>query len=279
MMAIYHRTFTIPPFLSTTSTGQLVNQMSADATRYLNVMPALIMMLSAPAFITISVSFLFYVLGPSILVGLAIMILYVPVVRKCGLVQKRCQEQKMKLGDERVRITGEVISGIRVLKFYAWEGPSRDMISDARSLETSKLLSFWLWQAISMVLALICPTLVLVATFATYYFAHGKMPPISDTFLALSMFKLIQLPFKAFSEGVSATSQALVSFRRLEGFISTEKVRLDEERRLERSDSKGIIPPSDITNNFPLVAAQASRKKPKSSSQRGLLHSPHAALW
>ena len=41
----------------------------------------------------------------------------------------------MKLGDERVRITGEVVSGIRVLKFYAWEGPSRDVINEARSKE------------------------------------------------------------------------------------------------------------------------------------------------
>jgi ABC-type multidrug transport system fused ATPase/permease subunit len=263
-MAIYHRTFTIPPYLSTTSTGQLVNQISADATRYLNVMPSLIMMLTAPAFIVISVSVLLYVLGPSILVGLAIMVLYIPVVRKCGLIQKRYQEQKMKLADERVRITGEVVSGIRVLKvrietpdddnrdppynllpltaslissqFYAWEGPSRDVIKKARASEASKLLSFWLWQAASMVLALICPTLALVATFATYYLTKDKMPPISDTFLALSMFKLIQLPFKAFSEGVSATSQALVSFRRLEAFLSQEQLEPLGRKQQEEGD-------------------------------------------
>lgn len=202
-----------------------MNQMSADATRYLNVMPSLVMMLTAPVFIVTSVSVLLYVLGPSILVGLTIMVLYIPVVRKCGLIQKVYQEQKMKLADERVRITGEVVSGIRVLKFYAWEGPSRDVIKNARASEASKLLSFWLWQASSMVLALICPTLALVATFATYYLTKSRMPSISDTFLALSMFKLIQLPFKAFSEGVSATSQALVSFRRLESFLSTEQLK------------------------------------------------------
>ena len=87
-----------------------------------------------------------------------------------------------------------------------------------------------------MVLALICPTLALVATFATYYLTKDKMPPISDTFLALSMFKLIQLPFKAFSEGVSATSQALVSFRRLEAFLSQEQLEPLGRKQQEEGD-------------------------------------------
>jgi len=34
-----------------------------------------------------------------------------------------------------------------------------------------------------------------------------------------------------------------------------EQVRLDEERRLEESDSKIITPPSYTTNNLPLVAS------------------------
>ena len=175
--------------------------MSTDATRYLNVMPAFIMMLAAPVFILFALAILFIVIGPSVFVGLVIMVLYVPLIRKCGLIQKKQQFERMRLGDDRVRVTNEVITGIRVLKFYAWEAKSKDMVNEARRKEAEKLLSFWYWQAASTTLALVCPVLALVATFATYYWSNRSLPPISDTFMALSMFKLIQLPFKAFSEG------------------------------------------------------------------------------
>lgn len=110
-----------------------------------------------------------------------------------------------------------------------------------------------------MVLALICPTLALVATFATYYLTRGEMPPISDTFLALSMFKLIQLPFKAFSEGVSATSQALVSFRRLEGFLSTEQLKPLGRRRSEDDDDPLLV---DISGDWSWGEKEAHVKIP-----------------
>ncbi|GMI10781.1 hypothetical protein TrVE_jg12891 [Triparma verrucosa] len=240
ILALYNRTFTVPPYTSQSDVGKLVNQMSTDATRYLNVMPAFIMMLAAPVFILFALAILFIVIGPSVFVGLVIMVLYVPLIRKCGLIQKKQQFERMRLGDDRVRVTNEVITGIRVLKFYAWEAKSKDMVNEARRKEAEKLLSFWYWQAASTTLALVCPVLALVATFATYYWSNGSLPPISDTFMALSMFKLIQLPFKAFSEGVSATSQAIVAFRRLQSFLSQEEL-VVRGRGKESIDETGYI--------------------------------------
>jgi hypothetical protein len=67
---------------------------------------------------------------------------------------------------------------------------------------------------------------------------HKELPPLGDTFMALSMFKIIQLPFKAMSEGISATTQSLVGFTRLEEFLNQPRV---PRREVTAADSDVMV--------------------------------------
>jgi len=78
----------------------------------------------------------------------------------------------------------------------------------------------------------------------------------------------------AMAKGLNTLNETFqFGFNRIE-----EKVRLDKERRLERSDSKSIIPPPYITNNLPLVASllTAAHSSPPLAPHRRSLLAPLA---
>lgn len=59
--------------------GEIVNLMSVDAQKFMDLMTYLNMVWSAPFQITVSMVMLWQVLGPSVLAGLTVMILLIPL--------------------------------------------------------------------------------------------------------------------------------------------------------------------------------------------------------
>ena len=71
--------------------GEIVNLMSVDAQRLQDVTGYLWMMWSAPLQIVIAVYLLWGILGPSVLAGLAVMILLIPVNGVMATLQRKLQ--------------------------------------------------------------------------------------------------------------------------------------------------------------------------------------------
>lgn len=59
--------------------GEIVNLMSVDAQKFMDIMTYLNMLWSGPFQITVSLIMLWQILGPSVLVGIVIMILLIPL--------------------------------------------------------------------------------------------------------------------------------------------------------------------------------------------------------
>lgn len=81
-----------------------------DLTAYIN------MIWSAPLQIALALYFLWGILGPSVLAGLAVMIILIPVNGVIANKIKTLQIRQMKNKDERVKLMNEVLSGIKVFK-------------------------------------------------------------------------------------------------------------------------------------------------------------------
>lgn len=74
-------------------------------------------------------------IGVSAFFGVAVMLLFVPLQAYLG---KRTSVLRLKtalLTDERVRMMNEILSGIQVIKMYAWENPFCKMIQQVRANE------------------------------------------------------------------------------------------------------------------------------------------------
>ena len=63
----------------TSTVGEIVNLMSVDAQMFMDLMPYLHMIWSAPFQIVLALIFLWFSMGPSIFAGFAVMVLMVPL--------------------------------------------------------------------------------------------------------------------------------------------------------------------------------------------------------
>nr|XP_012546135.1 multidrug resistance-associated protein 1 isoform X4 [Bombyx mori] len=134
--AIYRKSLRLSNSARKESTvGEIVNLMSVDAQRFVELTAYLNMIWSAPLQIALALYFLWAILGPSVLAGLAVMIILIPVNGLIANRVKTLQIKQMKYKDERVKLMNEVLNGIKVLKMYAWEPSFEDQILQIRNKE------------------------------------------------------------------------------------------------------------------------------------------------
>lgn len=98
----------------TSTVGEIVNLMSVDAQRFNDMMTYINMLWSGPVQITISIYFLWMTLGPSILAGVAVMIIMIPINAVITNKLKQLQVKQMSLKDKRIKMMNEILNGIKV---------------------------------------------------------------------------------------------------------------------------------------------------------------------
>lgn len=119
--------------------GEIVNLMAVDAQRFMDLVTYLNMIWSAPLQISLAIYFLWQILGPSVLSGLAVMIVLIPVNGVIANKAKNLQIKQMKNKDERVKMMNEILNGMKVLKLYAWEPSFEQQVLKIRDKEVHVL--------------------------------------------------------------------------------------------------------------------------------------------
>ena len=80
----------------------------------------------------VAMLFLFGLLGTSMLAGVAILLIIVPVNTKMGRKLGAIQEKMLEHNDNRIKVMNEVLHGVRVIKFFGWEESFSKIISLVR---------------------------------------------------------------------------------------------------------------------------------------------------
>ena len=95
--AIYRKSLTVTAMAKKGSTsGEIVNLMSVDAQKITDMLPYLNMLWSSPLQITVAIYMLYQILGPSIIAGLVVMIVMIPINGVSAAVTRKLQVKMMK---------------------------------------------------------------------------------------------------------------------------------------------------------------------------------------
>lgn len=94
---------------------------------------------SAPLQITLALYFLWTLLGPAALAGLAVMVILIPINSIIANKLDTVQASQMDHKDERVKLMSEILNGIKVLKLYAWEPSFGNQVMKTREKEIALL--------------------------------------------------------------------------------------------------------------------------------------------
>ncbi|XP_017108722.1 multidrug resistance-associated protein 1 isoform X4 [Drosophila bipectinata] len=224
--AIYRKALRISNSTKKESTvGEIVNLMAVDAQRFMELTTYLNMIWSAPLQIGLALFFLWQQLGPSVLAGLAVMIILIPVNGVIASRIKTYQIRQMKYKDERVKLMNEVLSGIKVLKLYAWEPSFEKQVLDIRDKEIATLRSTAYLNASTSFLWSCAPFLVSLVTFATYVLIdENNVLDATKTFVSLSLFNILRFPLTMLPMLITNLVQTQVSVNRINKFLNSEEL-------------------------------------------------------
>ncbi|XP_076819730.1 multidrug resistance-associated protein 1-like isoform X2 [Clavelina lepadiformis] len=224
--AVYRKALLLSSAARKDSTaGEIVNLMSVDAQRLMDLMPYLNTVWSAPFQIILALYFLWQIMGPSTLAGLGVMVLLIPLNGLIASKLFKLESEQMELKDERIKVMNEILNGIKVLKMYAWELSFRDKVSAIRSQELKKMLqAAYLNVAVSFTW-MCTPFLVSLTTFAVYVLSDtSHVLNAQKAFVSISLFNILQFPLIMLPMLLSFMVQAKVSLKRLQRFLNNDEL-------------------------------------------------------
>ncbi|XP_007257301.3 ATP-binding cassette sub-family C member 3 isoform X3 [Astyanax mexicanus] len=224
--AIYRKSLVITNEAKRSSTvGEVVNLMSVDAQRFMDLTTFLNMLWSAPLQIILALFFLWQTLGPSVLAGVAVMVLLIPFNAVIAMKTRAYQVEQMQYKDARIKLMNEILNGIKVLKLYAWEVSFKEKVLQIRQKELNVLRKTAYLSALSTMAWTSAPFLVALTTFAVYVSVDKNNVLDADkAFVSLSLFNILRFPLNMLPQVISSLVQASVSLKRIQAFLSHDEL-------------------------------------------------------
>ncbi|NXK09570.1 MRP1 protein, partial [Herpetotheres cachinnans] len=205
------------------TTGEIVNLMSADAQQLMELTVNINLLWSAPFQIIMAVVFLWKELGPSVLAGVALLLLVIPINAHIAAKVKTLKKSQMRYSDQRVKLLSEILHGIKILKLYAWEPAYQRKLMSIREHEVDVLKSSGYLTTYSMLTLTCIPFMVSLATFGVFFHLDKEnVLTATKVFTSISLFNILRLPLFDLPSVISAVAQTKVSLSRLEDFLCAE---------------------------------------------------------
>jgi len=149
--------------------------------------------LYAPAQVAIGLALVYQELGPSTFFSIAFLFATLPVIGLCGAGFGYFIKKKLGVGDERIKLTKEIISGIRIIKYFSWEIPFSQKIKAIRTKEIKYIICiFACWVGLSAIMEAV-PVIQPVIIFYAYS-VLGNNLTYAKAFTSLSLFYILTGP-------------------------------------------------------------------------------------
>ncbi|KAG0076583.1 Multidrug resistance-associated protein 1 [Podila epicladia] len=216
---IYRKALRLSPGSRQESTaGEIINHMSVDADVWTEV---------------------YQLLGWSFVAGVAALLALTPFQVWRARVHGKMQKEKLHIMDERIRLTSEVISSIKIAKMYCWEPAFLARILAVRQRELRNMrevgiiFSIMSIIFISSTLVISLFTLTVFALWGGPDFTPGKLTP-QIVFVSMTLFGMLRVPIASLSETTTKTIETLVGTNRIQAFLMREEV---DETQVNRSQN------------------------------------------
>jgi ABC-type multidrug transport system fused ATPase/permease subunit len=192
--AIYRRSLRLTSRArSTLTNGKLVNHISTDVSRIDFCCGFFHMSWSSPIQMIVCLIILLVQLGPSALAGFAFFVLITPVQTRVMKSLFAIRKKSMVWTDKRAKLLQELLGGMKIIKFFAWEVPFLNRIGEFRKKEIHYVRALLLIRAANNAVAVSLPVLASVLSFVTYSLSGHQLEP-AVIFTSLTLFNLLRMP-------------------------------------------------------------------------------------
>ncbi|EKG15806.1 Putative ABC transporter protein [Macrophomina phaseolina MS6] len=222
------------------SSGAIINLMAVDSFKVAEISAYLhFLWANTPVQVAVSVVLLYRILGLSSVAGIGMMIFLLPVNM---LISKRfaaIQKQILAATDARIHTTNEILTNIRIIKYFAWEQRFMAQVDEKRAAELSNLRRRYQWWAAAATVWSGAPIVITFLSFFFYTIIEKKDLVPSVAFTALSLFQLLRIPLDQLADMVAHVQESKVSVDRIEEYLNEPETDKYRQLKSEELDENG----------------------------------------
>ncbi|KAI0700340.1 ATP-dependent bile acid permease [Cytidiella melzeri] len=215
------------------SVGQVTTMISTDATRLDHGCHLWV----APIQIAVGIGLLIGTLGYSALVGLGAILLGIPIQAVLIKIVYDQRQKMVAVTDQRIGFTTEVLQGIRLIKFYAWESFYSGKIAEMRGRELQNVKNSALALALMIAWVIMMPVVATVLSFITYSLS-GHDLTVPTIFTSLQFFNILHQQLGYLPFAFAGAADAAVGLTRISTFLTAEE--LDEPNTIDEESEFAI---------------------------------------
>lgn len=231
---IYRKSLRLSPGSRMKSTtGEITNHMAVDAEQWNEGMVFLSSWISIPLETGIALFLLYRFLGWSMIAGFLGMVLLLPLQALQARVFESMQARKLAAMDQRIRLTTEVLAGIKIVKIYGWESAFLQRILSTRNQELAALKMIGVLQAFMSIIFISSSLIISLITFGVFAlwggpdFTPGTLTP-QVVFVSMTLFAMLRNPIASLSEATTSTISLIVGTRRIQEFLLREEIQEED---------------------------------------------------
>ncbi|XP_011505751.1 PREDICTED: probable multidrug resistance-associated protein lethal(2)03659 [Ceratosolen solmsi marchali] len=219
--------------LDQTAAGQVINLMSNDVSRFDMFFQFINFMWITPIQVLLIVYIMWDSIGIILLVGIIILLLIaIPLQSIVTYTSKSLRLKIAILTDKRVQLMSELISGIKVIKMYAWEKPFSKIVDNIRLAEMKKITITSHVRSLFFSSMIYTERTTLFVTLILYVFA-GNHLTAEISFVLATYFNILQLSIiYMMPNGLIAAGEVSVSIKRIEEFLLLDEITISEVTKL-----------------------------------------------
>ncbi|KAG0054378.1 hypothetical protein BGZ83_011387 [Gryganskiella cystojenkinii] len=220
---------------------------------------------------------LYWLLGYSALIGIGFMIVSYPIPAMLFSALMKLLKTVMATKDERMDGLNEMLSAIRIVKFFGWESKFVEKISAARKKELEQTKKSTIRFAFAGIAWSIVPLLNIIVIFLAYTKLFGHEMSAAVMFTTLALFNIMRAALNQIPWQIQNFMQTMVSLERISKFLKEEDIvrdttvtKIDAKAKISSADAPviGFVNASYIWPNKEYEKAEAKTVKKDSWFQK-----------
>ncbi|PWN19482.1 putative YOR1-ABC transporter [Microstroma glucosiphilum] len=222
------------------SPGKLLNHASTDVSRIDFASAWAPLIFTTPIQLAIGVILLIVQIGPSALVGLALLVVSMPMQAFMVRSMFASRGASMQYTDQRSKLINELLGGMRIVKSFSYENNFLKRLAFIRRKELQGIRKLLVLRSIQQAISFTLPTLAAVVSFVVYYTVRQDLQA-TEIFTALTLFQLLRMPLMFLPLSLSSGSDAYNAFLRLRVVFEGDQIEDEAQYNLESADALQIV--------------------------------------
>eukprot|EP00606_Chrysophyceae_sp_TOSAG23-5_P001610 GSChrysophyteH2.ASY1.ANO1.104.1 assembled CDS len=221
MPLIFESALNLSPSARSANSGTINNVFASDVQILTEILPQFLFIFYAPLQVGICIWLLYRELGDALFMSFAVIGVSFPVLLASALGFGKYIKRKLVHTDGRVKLTKEIVNGIRIIKYYSWEDPFGQKLKDFREKEIKELKMVYLcWLMLEIVMNGM-PVAMPVAVF--YTFAKlGNDLTYATIFTSLQLFVTLVFPLQMLTGLATTLATAKTAIGRITDLLNQE---------------------------------------------------------